>query len=99
MSAEYIYPSNNGFTVYSKSGCSNCVHVKQILKDKKVPVVVVECDDYLYENKHFFLNFMNEQADKVCTTFPMVFYDGKYIGGFKDTVQLLDILLTFDDFF
>ena len=29
-------PNTNGFTVYSKSGCPNCVKIKKFLGEKKL---------------------------------------------------------------
>ena len=52
-----------GFTVYSKSGCNNCTKVKTLLKDKNLIFNIVECDDYLIEDKENFLLFIKELSD------------------------------------
>ena len=33
---EIIKPEQKGFTVYSKSGCPNCMSVKHFIKDNKL---------------------------------------------------------------
>ena len=40
-------PKNGEFTVYSKSGCINCVKVKTLLKDKNLKFIVIDCDEYV----------------------------------------------------
>jgi len=93
-------PLDVGFTVYSKSGCYNCTKVKQLLRDKQIFFLEVDCDEFLLEDKEAFLLFIKERANKEYRTFPMVFKDGKFIGGFTETQSFIDKLLCFvnDDF-
>ena len=56
---EYIRPSESGFTIYSKSGCLQCSKVKTLLQDNKLDFTVVDCDEYILEDKLSFLLFMN----------------------------------------
>ena len=89
-------PKNGEITVYSKSGCSGCTSVKKLLKEKNAYFVIVDCDEFILEDKESFLQFIQEIAKKECKTFPMVF-DGKvFIGGFKETVTYFDKILDFD---
>jgi glutaredoxin len=90
-------PFKTGFTVYSKSGCSNCTKVKKLLAEYKAFFVVIDCDDYIIEDKENFVLFIKERANKEYKTFPMVFNDGKFIGGFTETQDYLNKLLTFDE--
>jgi glutaredoxin len=94
-------PLNTGFTIYSKSGCSNCTKVKQLLRDKQIFFLEVDCDEFLIEDKERFLLFIKERANKEYRTFPMIFKDAKFIGGFAETQSFIDKLLCFvndDDF-
>ena len=93
-------PLKTGFTVYSKSECSYCTKVKKLLLDKQTFFTDVSCDEYLLEDKEVFLTFIKERANKEYRTFPMVFYNGKFIGGFTETKLHFDKLLSFnnDDF-
>ena len=49
-------PTEKGFTIYSKSGCINCDNIKKLLDANKLEYNVINCDNYLNENKDFFLN-------------------------------------------
>jgi glutaredoxin len=88
-------PLETGFTIYSKSGCYNCTKVKQLLRDKQIFFLEVDCDEFLIEDKEKFLLFIKERANKEYKIFPMVFYDGKFIGGFVETQSFIDKLLCF----
>ena len=96
----FFEPLKIGFTIYSKSGCSYCTSVKKLLLDKQIYFVDVSCDEYLIEDKEGFLTFIREKANKEYRTFPMVFKDGKFIGGFTETKLHFDKLSCFcgDDF-
>ena len=96
----FFEPLEVGFTVYSKSECSYCTKVKRLLFDKQIFFLDVSCDEYLLEDKEKFLSFIKVKANKEYRTFPMVFKDGKFIGGFTETQIFVDKLLCFvnDDF-
>jgi glutaredoxin len=95
---EFTEPNKKGFTIYSKSGCPNCNKVKVLLKEKKLLFTIVDCDEYILEDKELFLLFIKEIANKECKMFPMVFHDGILIGGYKETQEMIEkIFLSFDD--
>jgi hypothetical protein len=83
---EYDVPIEKGFTVYSKSGCNNCTKAKKLitLLACSEKLELVDCDDYLIENKEDFLTFMQTLIGKEYRVFPMIFKDGKFIGGYSD---------------
>ena len=85
-------------TIYSKSGCTKCRQMKQYLKEKKLPSKIVDCDDYLLENRDKFLQFMALYTDVEPLTFPIVFYDGAYIGGYQEAVVFLEKIISFASF-
>ena len=87
---EFPKPLKGQITVYSKSGCNNCSFVKRLLKDKKVLFSVIDCDEYILEEKDEFLLFIQELAGKEYKMFPMVFDDKNFIGGFNETNKYLD---------
>lgn len=64
-----------GYTIYTKSNCSSCEKLKELLKE----ATYINCDSYL-EDVDAFLDFLDTITDKQPTKFPMVFLDGKYIG-------------------
>jgi glutaredoxin len=86
-------PSKIEYTVYSKSGCSNCNKVKDLLKDKNLSFIIIDCDEYLIENKPEFLQFIQELTSQEWKTFPIVFNsNSEFIGGFLDTKLYLEKL-------
>jgi len=87
---EFEKPSDNNFTIYSKSGCINCRRVKDLLKNNNSEHEMIDCDDYLLEDKENFLLFIQSYSNVECKTFPIVFHNGKFIGGFNETKEYLD---------
>lgn len=99
---EYINPNKNGFTVYSKSGCPNCVTVKKLIKEKNFLLSSeICCDEYILEDKEGFLKFIeNIAGNSSHKTFPIVFHEGKFVGGLNETkVLIFRLLLLFEDYF
>jgi glutaredoxin len=92
-------PLANQFTVYSKSGCPNCTKVKHLLKEKNIVFSVVNCDDYLLEDKESFLQWIEKQTTKKYTLFPMVFDNKTFIGGFNEVIKYVESILDFNDTF
>jgi glutaredoxin-related protein len=84
---DYILPNSQGYTIYSKSGCPFCTKVKRLLEKEAPSPLLVDCDDYLVENKEAFLVFIKEMAGKEYKTFPMIFHNGDFIGGFSETKE------------
>jgi glutaredoxin 3 len=94
---EFEKPSKSGFTIYSKSGCPNCIKAKTLLKSKHLLFNVVECDEYLIEDKDNFLTCIKELANQEVKTFPIIFYDEKFIGGYNETNHFVEeLLLSFE---
>jgi glutaredoxin len=93
---EFPIPEKGPITVYSKSGCNNCIKLKNILKQKSIAFNVIDCDDFILENKEEFLAFIQELIGKEYKMFPMVFDHNKFIGGYNETIKYLDELLDFD---
>lgn len=95
---EIFGPLDEGYTIYSKSGCINCTKIKQFLKQKKIFFLEVQCDDFLLEDKEQFLLIINEMAKKECKTFPMIFYNGEFVGGYNEVKADIEKLeVKFDD--
>ena len=94
---EFTKPLKNCFTIYSKSGCPNCTRIKKIMIEKKQTFIEINCDEYLIEDKEFFLSFIKNLAQKESKVFPMIFNDGIFIGSFNETQEFLDKQLSFDE--
>ena len=94
---EFKKPLKSGFTIYSKSGCHNCLKAKTFLHNKSLILKVVNCDEYIIEDKESFLSFITSLTNKEVRVFPIIFYDGKFVGGYNETVKFVDdLLLSFD---
>jgi len=94
---EIISPSNLGFTVYSKSGCSNCSKVKNLLKDNAISYNLIDCDDYILEDKPGFLFFINQLASVDIKVFPIIFSNGTFIGSYNETKDYIEKINCFDN--
>ena len=86
---EFLKPLPNKITIYSKSGCTNCLKVKTLLKESNVSFTVIDCDEFILEDKTGFLQFIHLLVGHEYNTFPMVFLDKTFIGGFKHTEDYL----------
>ena len=82
-------PLKSGFTVYSKSGCPNCRNVKNLLKKGNHDFHVIDCDDYLLFEREEFLTFIEQKIGKEYKSFPMIFHNEAFIGGFAETETYL----------
>ena len=82
-------PLQDQITIYSKSGCTNCVKVKTLLKENNIKFTVIDCDEFILEDKQGFLQFINLLVHKEYKTFPMVFLNKTFIGGYKETEEYL----------
>lgn len=85
----YPEPSKTGYTIFSKSGCTYCDQVKELLKEENKEFIMYNCDVFLEKDKPAFLDYIKQKAGKEYKTFPMVFLDGAFIGGFMDTYKIL----------
>lgn len=95
---DFEKPTANGFTIYSKSGCPNCVKIKKLLDEKKMNFKIVDCDEYIIEDKARFLLFINSLAEKDVKLFPMIFHDGKFIGSYNETIEFTNkMLVSFEE--
>ncbi len=82
-------PTIDGYTVYSKENCPYCVKVKDFLNREKCKMTIVECDKPLKNNREEFLKELNVYTKKEWKTFPFVFFEGEFIGGYQETINKL----------
>jgi glutaredoxin len=87
---EIIPPRTNGYFIYTKKDCPFCDKVKKLLENESV--CFVPCDDYIKEkkDKETFLDFIESITQIKHKTFPMVFLDGDFLGGFTETKKYYD---------
>ena len=84
---EFTKPIETGYTIYSKSGCIYCDKSKALLKIDNP--IVIDCDPYLVNNKEEFLQFIKTVGQKEHRTFPIIFKNATYVGGYSELLQLL----------
>jgi len=83
-------PRPLGYTVYTKSGCPFCDKALTALQGVSF-VEWVSADAYLVdpESKEAFLRAIEAFAGEKWRTFPMVFHDGRFVGGYTDLLSYL----------
>lgn len=88
---KYKKPSNTNYTIYTMSKCKYCVMAKEHIKDKSTSKCVnINCDKFLKtcrERDNFF-QFMKQHTIIPYFYFPMIFKNGKFIGGLKELLAL-----------
>lgn len=96
-------PTQDEITIYSKSACTYCVKVKTLLKENNIKFTLIDCDEFILEDKPGFLQFIHLLVGSEYKTFPMVFFNKTFIGGYKETEEYLTKLrqkeLDFDNDF
>lgn len=95
LSMNFPKPSESGYTIYTKLNCNYCVKTKNLLSDNNI--TIYECDDYLENNKEEFLEFIKNLANKTHRTFPIIFKNSNYIGGYGDLLNLLSDIFSRND--
>ena len=82
----------DGYFIYTKSNCKYCKNVKKLVPNARI----VNSDDYLKENRDNFLEFVDKLSGKKPRTFPMVFLNKRFIGGYTETKDYIEKLEAFN---
>lgn len=85
----YPTPNTEGFTIYTKTNCAYCDKVKSLLTSSGHEYTAFLCDEYLNDDKIAFLEFIESIAEIPYNTFPMVFHNSKFVGGYNDTMKYI----------
>jgi len=86
---EFPIPDVSGVVVYGKTGCSFCDKVKALLTGYAYEYKYIDCDEYIPQRRDAFYEFIEGITGRQYRTFPMVFFYGKFIGGYTDTIKLM----------
>ena len=78
-------PLADGFTIFTKADCGYCDKAKLLLPGASI----VPCDGML-SDRDAFLAAMDRLTGRAYRTFPMIFLDGTFLGGYEDVVRYLD---------
>lgn len=79
------------FIVYTKTDCLNCAKVKLLLRDKSK--IIVNCDDLLSSDRQSFVSEMEKKMKCKFKSFPMIFIDDVYLGGYEELMDYLQFEL------
>jgi len=90
MEMEFELPLDNGFTIYTKSNCPYCTKAKQLLHTEIPLPKIINCDHYLQTNREPFLEFIKKLAKKDHKTFPIIFKNGIFLGGYTETKEYME---------
>lgn len=86
------------FIIYSKTGCDYCEKSKLLLNN--LEHVIINCDQMLKNNRSEFIKSMELKTHEPFRTFPIIFCDDIYIGGYDDLHEYLTYHnIEFDDDF
>lgn len=80
-----------GYTILTKEGCEWCTKVKELLPTAHY----VQCDS-LFEDRDAFFEKADALTGMEYRTFPMVFFNRVFVGGYIELKKKIDTELTFD---
>ena len=85
---QFKKPKNTDYTIYSISNCKYCVMAKEHLGSVS-GASVINCDKFVgsCRERDNFYNFMRQYTVIPYIHFPMIFKDGKFIGGLKELLE------------
>jgi len=75
------------FIIYTKSGCPNCDKAKKLLE--KEETVIFNCDQMLKNDRDEFIKSMELKTRRPFKTFPVIFINDDYLGGYEDLTSYL----------
>lgn len=94
-----IYSSQTEYVIYTKSGCDFCRKLKNLLTLEKIPFTEINCDNKLAQNRTLFLSSIQTMIGREWKTFPMVFINSIFIGGYTETVKYIERQRAFSSFY
>ena len=87
----FSLPTKSGYFMYSKSGCKYCRMAKALLPN----VTVVNIDEHIKTDKAKCLDQISTVAEVEITTFPVIFFNEIFIGGFTESEEHLNMMENF----
>ena len=86
-----MFELQDGYTILTKQGRKWCVNAKVLVPN----ACFIPCDNLLRDKEGFFAH-VDTLTGEEYRTFPMVFYNKEFVGGYKELKFKLDTELTFD---
>ena len=87
---DYLRPMDNMYTIYTKPGCIYCKMAIELLQTSTQSIDEVPCEEYIAHSKPLFFQFIRELSGSNHRTFPIVFVNGRFIGGYTETKSFLE---------
>ena len=90
MEGKYKKPTVANYTIYSISNCKYCVMAKaHINQNAKMKCTTIKCDKFLgsCRERDNFYKFIRQYTVIPYIHFPMIFKNGKFIGGVKELLN------------
>lgn len=75
------------FIIYCKSNCPDCDRAKNLLK--KEQKIIINCDNFLEDDKESFLRTMRRKTNLEKIIFPMIFIDDTFLGGIQELITYI----------
>jgi glutaredoxin len=73
--------------MFSKKNCGECDITQEYFNEYKAPFTMIKVDDY--EHLEGYDDFRKELRDSTgAKQFPIVFIDGKYVGGLRQVMSM-----------
>lgn len=85
------------FILYCKSNCDKCEKSKKLLE--KEECIIFNCDKMLKNNREEFIRSMELKTKRPFKTFPIIFIDDTYLGGYEDLTSHLIFEIDIDSEF
>ena len=91
---KYPIPSQTPYTMYSITGCKYCDKSKELIKGKNKECKTNNCDKYVatLRDSDDFYAFMNKYTTRNYKYFPMIFNNGKFIGGYQELLAHINTI-------
>ena len=91
MSDKFPVPDKNLITIYKISGCKYCDNTITLLKKYNIGYKIINSDKYVssLQERDGFMKFMKKLTIKPYPYFPMIFYKGRFVGGYLELTNIL----------
>jgi len=103
--SEYLMPSQIGFTLYTENGCYACKQIEKYLNDNNINFKKIDCSIYFKNDLTPLINFIHSYIEnyveyhvknKNTIIFPIIFYNGNFIGYFNSQAEYFDCINNFN---
>jgi glutaredoxin len=89
MEGKYKKPAITNYTIYTISNCKYCDMAKEHINKKSQKFTNIGCDKFVItcRERDNFYKFIKQYTVMPYYHFPMIFKNGKFIGGLKELLN------------